>query len=87
MAGGAWGRVKALIDHQGRRIKEAGPSTPVQVRLVAWLNVLIHGASEEGTTTILAYHAALCSTPFGGFEEQIEDVSRLFFLRSVWYDT
>ncbi|CAM9978364.1 unnamed protein product [Scytosiphon promiscuus] len=31
VAGGAWGRVKALIDHQGRRIKEAGPSTPVQV--------------------------------------------------------
>eukprot|EP00752_Nemacystus_decipiens_P001884 g1815.t1 len=31
VAGGAWGRVKVLIDHQGRRIKEAGPSTPVQV--------------------------------------------------------
>jgi translation initiation factor IF-2 len=31
VAGGAWGRVRALIDDQGRQIKEAGPSTPVQV--------------------------------------------------------
>lgn len=31
VAGGAWGRVRALIDPTGRRVKEAGPSTPVQV--------------------------------------------------------
>jgi translation initiation factor IF-2 len=31
VAGAAFGRVKALIDDQGRNIKSAGPSTPVQV--------------------------------------------------------
>jgi translation initiation factor IF-2 len=31
VAGAAWGSVRALIDDQGRQVKEAGPSTPVQV--------------------------------------------------------
>ena len=31
VAGGAWGRVRAMIDDTGKQIKEAGPSTPVQV--------------------------------------------------------
>jgi len=31
VAGGAWGRVRALIDDHGNQVKEAGPSTPVQV--------------------------------------------------------
>ena len=31
VAGAAWGRVRALIDDQGENVKEAGPSTPVQV--------------------------------------------------------
>jgi translation initiation factor IF-2 len=31
VAGPAWGRVRALIDSNGDQIKEAGPSTPVQV--------------------------------------------------------
>ncbi len=31
VAGAAWGRVKALIDDNGDNIKEAAPSTPVQV--------------------------------------------------------
>ncbi len=31
VAGPAWGRVRALIDDHGNQIKEAGPSTPVQV--------------------------------------------------------
>ncbi len=31
VAGGAWGRVRALIDDHGEQVKEAGPSTPVQV--------------------------------------------------------
>ncbi len=31
VAGAAWGRVKALVDDTGDNIKEAGPSTPVQV--------------------------------------------------------
>ena len=31
VAGAAWGRVRALLDDKGEQIKEAGPSTPVQV--------------------------------------------------------
>lgn len=31
VAGTAYGRVRAMIDHKGRRVKNAGPSTPVQV--------------------------------------------------------
>ena len=31
VAGAAWGRVKALIDDHGDQVKEAPPSTPVQV--------------------------------------------------------
>jgi translation initiation factor IF-2 len=31
VAGPAWGRVRALIDDKGHQIKEAGPSTPVEV--------------------------------------------------------
>jgi translation initiation factor IF-2 len=31
VAGAAWGRVRALIDDRGENVKEAGPSTPVQV--------------------------------------------------------
>ena len=31
VAGAAWGRVRALVDDQGRQIKKAGPSAPVLV--------------------------------------------------------
>ena len=31
LAGAHYGRVKAMFDHRGQRMKEAGPSTPVQV--------------------------------------------------------
>src|SRR5512142_412318 len=31
VAGGAYGRLRALFDHRGRKIHKAGPSTPVQV--------------------------------------------------------
>jgi translation initiation factor IF-2 len=31
VAGAAWGKVKALIDDRGEQVKEAPPSTPVQV--------------------------------------------------------
>lgn len=31
VAGPAWGRVKALIDYNGKNVTEAGPATPVQV--------------------------------------------------------
>src|SRR6476659_2040586 len=31
VAGDAWGRVKALNDHNGKRVKEAGPAVPVEI--------------------------------------------------------
>ncbi|MBV8776036.1 MAG: translation initiation factor IF-2 [Alphaproteobacteria bacterium] len=31
VAGGVWGRVRALIDDRGQNLKEAGPSTPIEV--------------------------------------------------------
>ena len=31
VAGSAWGRVRALIDDNGKQVKEAGPSSPVEV--------------------------------------------------------
>ena len=31
VAGGTWGKVRAMINDKGEQIKEAGPSTPVQV--------------------------------------------------------
>jgi translation initiation factor IF-2 len=31
VAGSAWGRVRALINDKGQQVKEAGPSTPVEV--------------------------------------------------------
>jgi translation initiation factor IF-2 len=31
VAGPAWGRVRALLDERGEQLKEAGPSTPVEV--------------------------------------------------------
>jgi len=31
VAGAAWGRVRALINDKGENVKEAGPSTPVQI--------------------------------------------------------
>ncbi len=31
VAGSAWGRVRALVDERGRQLKEAGPSTPVEI--------------------------------------------------------
>lgn len=31
VAGPAWGRVRAMTDHRGRKLKSAGPSTPVRI--------------------------------------------------------
>ncbi|HWI66101.1 MAG TPA: translation initiation factor IF-2 [Symbiobacteriaceae bacterium] len=31
VAGAAWGRVRAMFDHRGKKLKSAGPSTPVQI--------------------------------------------------------
>ncbi len=41
VAGAAWGRVRALINDLGQRVKEAGPSTPVEI-------LGFHGVPEAG---------------------------------------
>ena len=43
VAGPAWGTVRALINDQGEQIKEAGPSTPVQVLGLS----MVPGAGDE----------------------------------------
>jgi translation initiation factor IF-2 len=43
VAGPAWGTVRALIDDQGHQVKEAGPSTPVQVLGLS----VVPGAGDE----------------------------------------
>lgn len=43
LAGPHYGRVKAMFDHKGKRMKEAGPSTPVQV-------LGLGGAPQAGDT-------------------------------------
>ncbi|MCH7410620.1 translation initiation factor IF-2 [Belliella sp. DSM 111904] len=43
LAGQHYGKVKAMTDHKGKRLKEAGPSTPVQVLGLA-------GAPQAGDT-------------------------------------
>jgi translation initiation factor IF-2 len=47
MAGAHYGRVKALMDHRGSRLKEAGPSMPVQV-------LGINGAPQAGDKFTIA---------------------------------
>jgi translation initiation factor IF-2 len=43
VAGAAWGSVRAIINDQGEQIKEAGPSSPVQILGLS----LVPGAGEE----------------------------------------
>ena len=43
LAGSHYGRVKAMFDHKGKKLKEAGPSTPVQV-------LGLSGAPQAGDT-------------------------------------
>ena len=46
VAGSAWGKVRALIDDTGRRVKEAGPSMPVEV-------LGFHGVPEAGDKLVV----------------------------------
>ena len=47
VAGPAWGRVRALINDHGEQIKEAGPSTPVQV-------LGLNDVADAGDTFVVA---------------------------------
>ncbi|MEJ5255971.1 MAG: translation initiation factor IF-2 [Acidimicrobiales bacterium] len=57
VAGAAWGRVRALIDDRGNQVKEAGPSTPVQVlglSEVAQAGDMLVTAPDEKTASRVA---------------------------------
>ncbi len=47
IAGSHYGRVKAMTDHKGKRLKEAGPSTPVQL-------LGLDGAPQSGDKITIA---------------------------------
>ncbi len=47
VAGAAWGRVRALINDRGEQVKEAGPSTPVEV-------LGLSDVAEAGDTFVVA---------------------------------
>ncbi|MGH9085016.1 MAG: translation initiation factor IF-2, partial [Acidimicrobiales bacterium] len=47
VAGPAWGRVRALINHLGEQVKEAGPSMPVQV-------LGLNDVAEAGDSCVVA---------------------------------
>ena len=57
VAGPAWGRVRALINDRGEQVKEAGPSTPVQVlglQLVPNAGDEFRAAPDERTARTVA---------------------------------
>lgn len=57
VAGAAFGKVRAMMDDKGRRIKKAGPSTPVEVlgfHDVPLAGDLFYGLSDEKTARQIA---------------------------------
>lgn len=41
VAGSAWGRVRALLDHQNKKIERASPAMPIQVFLLVFILQII----------------------------------------------
>jgi translation initiation factor IF-2 len=64
LAGQHYGRVKAMFDHKGKRLKEAGPSTPVQV-------LGLSGAPQAGDT-IKVYDTEREAREIANSREQIQ---------------
>jgi len=56
VAGAAWGKAKALIDENGKQVKEAGPSAPVQI---LGFSEPPHAGDEVRTATDLAHARTL----------------------------
>ncbi len=63
LAGQHYGRVKAMFDHKGKKLKEAGPSTPVQV-------LGLSGAPQAGDT-IKVYDSEREAREIANSREQI----------------
>jgi len=64
LAGQHYGRVKAMFDHKGKKMKEAGPSTPVQV-------LGLSGAPQAGDT-VKVYDSEREAREFANSREQIQ---------------
>ncbi len=59
VAGQAYGKVKALVDDQGRSVKEAGPSDPVEVlglSKIPMASDILYVASSDDDARVLAEH-------------------------------
>lgn len=90
VAGPAWGRVKALIDDKGQNVKEAGPSTPVQVlgfsevpsagdefRVTAALSTSkTIGEAREQRMRMAGYAGLAAATPGAKLEDLFEQIQR-----------
>ncbi|GAA0877662.1 translation initiation factor IF-2 [Algoriphagus jejuensis] len=64
LAGQHYGRVKAMFDHTGKKLKEAGPSTPVQV--------LGLGGAPQAGDTIKVYDTEREAREIANSREQIQ---------------
>lgn len=64
LAGQHYGRVKAMFDHKGKKLKEAGPSTPVQM-------LGLSGAPQAGDT-IKVYDTEREAREIANSREQIQ---------------
>lgn len=64
LAGQHYGRVKAMFDHKGKKMKEAGPSTPVQV-------LGLSGAPQAGDT-VKVYDSEREAREIANSREQIQ---------------
>jgi translation initiation factor IF-2 len=64
LAGKHYGRVKAMFDHKGKKLKDAGPSTPVQV-------LGLSGAPQAGDT-IKVYDTEREARDIANSREQIQ---------------
>ncbi len=64
LAGKHYGRVKAMFDHKGKKLKEAGPSTPVQV--------LGLGGAPQAGDTIKVYDTEREARDIANSREQIQ---------------
>ncbi|ALE03395.1 translation initiation factor IF-2 [Bartonella ancashensis] len=51
VAGNEWGRIRALIDDHGKHIKEAGPSTPIEI-------LGMQGTPQAGDRFVVVTHEA-----------------------------
>ena len=64
LAGQHYGRVKAMFDHKGKKMKEAGPSTPVQV--------LGLSGAPQACDTVKVYDSEREAREFANSREQIQ---------------